>query len=599
MKREARSRDRGARLPRRRDRSAVAARGLVILAGALALACWSPAAADLDAGFQLAGIWWSWGAGALALVAAWGAGLRLFEARQRARERHLKAELARMMEECEGCRLTVELTRERDSAARQAEKLAEIERLKSELFANVSHEFRTPLTLTLGPLRDLLEDANGELPAEAREQVELANRSAERLLGFVDQILDTARMESGRLELRARRGDLAALVTDLAERFQPMADRRGLSLRFVPPAEPILIWGDPGQLEKVFANLLSNAMRYTPGGGLVEITVEKQTEAGTVAVTVRDEGRGIAAEDQERIFDRFDRAARPALRGDGGIGLGLPLARQLAELHGGSLTLESALGEGSAFRVDLRLGREHFAASQIAEHEPWRLDAAAEARELLPDLLVSDVAMPEMDGYRLCRALKQDPELDWVPVVLLTKMAAADDKLEGLHEGADAYLTKPFDVRELVARVDNLIASRRRLRERFESVAGPPCPRLPLAPGVRPTAEDLKWLARVRETIEAGFGDDEFSVEALAERLAVHRSRLYKRLRQLTGMSPLKLIVHLRLERAAALLEGEAASVSEAAYAAGFHSVSHFSNRFKERFGKSPSTYRREAPAAR
>ncbi len=153
---------------------------------------------------------------------------------------------------------------------------------------------------------------------------------------------------------------------------------KGVRFRFPPPEGRIPIWGDPGQLEKVFANLLSNAMRYTPEGGLVEMTVEEHRSAGTVTVTVRDEGPGIAAEDQERIFDRFTRVTRPVIRGDGGIGLGLPLARRLAELHGGSLTLDSAPGEGSAFRVELRLGRGHFPASQIVANQPWRTGSPAE-----------------------------------------------------------------------------------------------------------------------------------------------------------------------------------------------------------------------------
>ncbi len=613
--------------------------------------------------------WWARGAAVLVLALAAYGGMRLRDRRQRARQRYLESEVARLMAECDGCRLTVELTRERDSAAREAEKLAELERLKSELFADVSHELRTPLTLTLGPLRDLSSGTCGELPAAARQQVEVAGRSAERMLGFVDEILDTARLESGQLALKVRPGDLTAFLADLAGRFHGLAERRGVRFRFRPPPGPIPMWGDPGQLEKVFANLLSNAMRYTPEGGLVIMTAEPREAAGTVAVTVRDEGPGIAAGDQERIFDRFSRVTRPAIRGDGGIGLGLPLARRLTELHGGSLTLDSAPDKGSAFRVELRLGRDHFPASQIIEDQPWRTwtgaggaipeeladrgpDADASgarpaspalnrhpdaeeaedratvlvvddhpgirtfvrrhlepryrvaeaadgaegldlARELVPDLVVSDVMMPEMDGRALCRALKQDPELDWLPVVLLTKQAAADDKLAGLGEGADDYLTKPFDARELAARVDNLIASRRRLKERYGSSGGMPRPRLPLAPGMRATAGDLEWLKRVREAVEAGFEEQALSVDALAERLAVHRSRLHERLRQLTGRTPLQLITDLRLERAAALLERQATSVSEAAYAVGYDSVSHFSRRFKKRYGKSPSAWRR------
>ncbi len=592
--------------------------------------------------------WWFRGGGVIGLVAAAAAGLRLRERQKRRRVRELESKVAQLMAECEGFRLTLELGRARDSAEEQTAKLAELDRLKSDLFADVSHQLRAPLTLTLGPLHDLRDGTCGELPPAAREQVELAGRNAEQLLGFVDEILDTARMEAGRLELRVRPGDLVALLADLAERFAALAERRGVHFHFEPPFEPIPVWGDPDQLPKVFANLLCNAMEYTPEGGRVEMTA--RATSGTVVVTVRDEGPGIAAEDQGRVFGRFFRVVHPRARRAGGTGLGLPLARQVAELHGGSLTLTSNPGEGSAFRVELRLGRDHFSPQQIVEDEPWatsssppvakpsagasgrtaevaaatdrttvlvvddhvgirifvrrhlepdyRVEEAADgaeglalARNLLPDLVVSDVSMPEMDGLALCHALKEDPELDWVPVILLTKQAEVEDKLAGLGVGADDYLTKPFDARELKARVDNLIASRRRLWERFASSGGRRRPRLPLALGVRPTAGDVEWLERVHEAIEAGFEEETLSVETLAVRLAVHRSRLHERLRQLTGSSPLQLITELRLERAAALLEQKAVSVSEVAYSVGYDSVSHFSRRFKERYGKSPSIW--------
>ncbi|MCP3962057.1 MAG: response regulator [bacterium] len=614
--------------------------------------------------------WWARGTGFLALLGFAAGGFRLYDHRQRVRQHELEAEVARLMAECDGCRLTVALSQQRDTAEQQAEKLAELERLKSDLFADVSHELRTPLTLTLGPLRDLRDGRCGELPPAALEEVKVASSNAERLLYYVNEILDTAKMESGRFELRVRPGDLTAFLADLVERFESLAERHGLRYRFVPPPVPIPIWGDPGQLDKVFSNLLSNAMRYTPEGGLVEVTVEEPEGAapgeGSVAVTVRDEGPGIAPEDQERIFDRFARVTGQPTRDGSGTGLGLPLARRLAELHGGSLTVESAPGEGSAFRVELRLGHEHFVPEQVFEDEPWRTadassgpplsglwasdgqpasgdredrttvlvvddhpgirtfvrrhlessyrvaeaadgaEGLALARELLPDLVVADVMMPELDGFELCRTLKRDPELDWVPVVLLTARAAADDKLAGLGEGADDYMTKPFDARELKARVDNLIASRRRLRERFAggngNGNGMPRPRLPLAPGVRATPDDLEWLKRVREAVEVSFEDeslsvDTLSVDTLAARLAVHRSRLHERLRLLTGSSPQKLITELRLKRAADLLGRETVSVSEAAYAVGYESVSSFSRRFKERFGKSPSVWRRQAVA--
>jgi signal transduction histidine kinase/DNA-binding response OmpR family regulator/ligand-binding sensor domain-containing protein len=594
---------------------------------------------------------WARGAGLLLVAGLAGAGLRLRERRSRRHRERLESLVAAR---------TVELERQRDTVARQAEKLAELDGLRSRLFADVSHEFRTPLTLVLGGLGDLLSGSLGELPGEARKSLEVARRSAERLRALVEEVLETARLEAGRLQLRVRQGDLVEFLSEIGEAFLPLAERRGLGFELVTREETIPIWADPDHLEKVFANLLANAMRYTPRGGRVEMMVgvyEGGTEPGKAWITVRDEGSGIALEDRERIFDRFYRAAADGTVG--GTGLGLPLARSIADLHGGTLELTSPPGQGCTFRVELPLGRDHFEAALFSADRPWRRpqgfsppppledeegpcpepvepagedrtkvlvvddsaeirsyvrrhlepryrvieaadgeEALARARVHLPDLVVSDLMMPRVDGHELCRALARDPELDWVPVVLLTARADTENKLEALGEGADDYLTKPFDVRELVARIDNLIASRRRLRERFGG-NGLPSPGLPLAEGVRPTRDDLEWLERVRYTLEEGFAEESFSVETLARRMAVHRSRLHERLRQLTGLPPVRLVAHWRLERAAALLRNGAGSVSEVAYDVGYQSVEHFSRSFRKRYGRSPSEFRRaihEAP---
>ncbi len=551
-----------------------------------------------------------------------------------------------------------------------------LERLKSRLLVDLSHEFRTPLTLILGPLSDLRSGRNGELSAAAHEQLDLARRSAERLQGMVTQILDTAGLESGRLELHVQRVDLGELLAGLAEDFRDLAERRGLELDFEPPAAPLPLTCDPDQLVKIVSNLLANALRYSPNGDRVRLEVEATGD--NVTVIVRDQGPSVPAEDRERIFDRYYRAAQ---RCHAGTGLGLPLARQLAELHGGSLTLDSPPGQGTTFRVELPRGHEpaqiaaegvgnagilpaplkpstdktngtvpkaraHAGSASIlpapakpsthkangtapkaraagarpaspaagpdqttvlvvdddrdirtflrAHLEPrYRVEEATDgadgllrARDLLPDLVVSDVMMPDLDGHGLCRALKQDPELDWIPILLLTARAALDDKLDGLGVGADAYLTKPFDARELSARVDNLIDSRRRLRQSFAAGngGGNSRPPLPLAPGVRPENGDRAWFEQVRQAVDTGLDEDAFTVEDLAGRLATHRTQLFRRLRQLTGLSPAKLIRRRRLERA---------SVSEAAYAAGFRNAGNFSRRFSEHYGQSPSTWRK------
>lgn len=584
---------------------------------------------------------------------------------------------------------TDELARERDTVAVQAEKLAEIDRQKSTLFADVSHELRTPLTLTLGPLNDLRHDRFGALPEAARDEVDRVHANASRLLELVNQILDVARFEAGGLGLRVVCRDLSGFVRRICDRFVSVAERRRLTFEANLPADPVWLYFDPEQLDKVVGNLLSNAVKLTPAEGRVTIVVDTSRD-DRVVLTVTDTGPGIAARDLPHIFDRFYRGGGSQRYRHPGTGLGLSIVRDLVELHRGAVRVESEVGVGTTFTVVLRRGHEHFAAEQVVgehgstddasvseaaaslasaraiEAQPaerpavpgsetegkavapvldfgagedgdrttvlvvddhpelrryvcrhldprYRLLEAADAatalelaREHLPDLVVSDVMMPARvvpppaedapeDGFGLCSAIKSDPELDWMPVVLLTAKATVDDKLGGLGTGADDYVVKPFDVRELALRVENLIASRRKLRARFQTgeVSPPRTTAIPLLDGLTVTAEDRAWLERVRSVIEETLDEEEFSVDSLSRALAIHRSQLHRRLKALTGLAPTQLIMLVRLERSAALLKVEAVSVSEAGYAVGFQSAAHFSRRFKERYGVTPSAFQR------
>ncbi len=536
-------------------------------------------------------------------------------------------------------------------------KLRELDHARSRFFANVSHEFRTPLTLTLGPLDDLRAGLHGSLSPAMREQVELARRSAGRVLDLIDQILQLARLEAGRMPLRARRLDLCQIARDIGQAFAPLAERESLVLDVRTPGLPVTLYADPAHLEKVLSNLLSNALKFTPAGGAVRVTVEAGPE--TARVMVRDSGPGIPATEMDRVFDRFHRVDGLASRSEPGTGIGLALAKELVELHGGSLSVESDEGFGSTFILRLPMGRRHLTSEQIVRVDetenpdvgvvaasglsanagaeltaPERVSDGEDAEEddvttvlvvednpdvraylrrhlartyrvleapdgerglelartRLPDLIVSDVMMSGLDGHALCRALKQDPETDFMPVILLTARAGVEDRMAGLRERADDYLTKPFDMCELLARVDNLIASRKRLRERFST----PAPGGPLAVHasvVEVEPADQRFLEQVRETIEAHLGDESFSVERLAREVSHSRGHLHRRLRALVDETPSALIRRMRLERAAQLIEGEAGSIGSIAYAVGFKSVAHFSNRFQDHFGVRPSGY--------
>ena len=548
--------------------------------------------------------------------------------------------------------------------------LRELDRARSRLFANVSHEFRTPLTLTIGPLDDLRAGLHGPLSPAAAEQVDLARRNAGRVLDLINEILELARAESGRETVHARRVDLGAFVGSIARTFVPLAERKAIAYDIQSPPDDVLVYADPDHLDRALSNLLSNAFKFTPDGGAIRVTVAG--DESSARITVRDSGPGIPPADLALIFDRFHRARTAGTQP--GTGIGLALAKELIALHGGTIAVESDEGFGSTFTITLRTGHAHLSPEQVIEDgsvvaaasrhlgPPPEFVAPASARRdvpnvtgeaervrhglsipdsqspipdnddvttvlvvddnaevraylrqhlvpryrvieavngeegfamahrHLPDLVLSDVMMPVTDGFALCRALKSDPETDFLPVILLTARAEAEDKLTGLTEQADDYLTKPFDVRELLARIANIIAMRRRLRERFAAM---PLTIHPAAVDVAPA--DRKFIDEVRAAIEAHLGDEQFSVERLAGEVAQSRGNLHRRLRELMGESPSDLIRRMRLERAAAMLDAEAGGVGEIAYAVGFKSVAHFSNAFHELHGVRPSAWRARA----
>lgn len=534
----------------------------------------------------------------------------------------------------------------------EAEQLRDLDRARSRLFANVSHEFRTPLTLTMGPLDDLRAGVHGPLSPAVAEQIELARRNAGRVLDLINEILELARAESGRATLHVRRIDLGPFVTSVARTFRPLAERKAIAFDVHSPDPPLIIHADPEHLDRVLSNLFSNAFKFTPDGGAVRVTISEGEDATRIAI--RDSGAGIPAADLGRVFDRFHRARTAGTQP--GTGIGLALAKELVALHGGTISVESEEGFGSTFTVTLLKGKAHFAPDQVddeavvvaqtARPEPPRdlpqpavsagesTHAEADsrtaddvttilvvddndevrayvkqhlaptyrvleavngeqgldvARRFLPDLVLSDVMMPGMDGFALCRALKSDPDTDFVPVILLTARAASEDRLTGLTEQADDYLTKPFEVRELLARIANIVGMRRRLRERY---AGG---RLTIHPiSLDLPSADERFLEHVRVAIEKHLGDEDFTVERLAAEVAQSRGNLHRRLRDLLEESPSDLIRRMRLERAAEMLAAGAGSVGEVAYAVGFKSVAHFSNAFHELHGVRPSAWRKQ-----
>ncbi len=545
---------------------------------------------------------------------------------QRHRERHLQTERVRLEH------VVAERTAEVRSQAREIGRLSAA---RARFFANVSHELRTPLTLTRAPLQELARGACGELGAEAKQHVEMALRNAEAMQSLIGQVLDIERLAAGRMQLALAEVNLAERLRAQVERFALQARRRDIALVLNGADSSLQAVCDAAHLDTILSNLLSNALKFTPAGGTVEVSLKHLK--GHFEIRVADNGPGIAEVDQARIFDRFEQGAH-ADPGQPGTGIGLALARELAELHQGEVRLHSRPGEGACFTVsipdDLRVSilpgdpsvpspaaavpQSHVEPDTAAGSEEDRpsillVDDNAElrdflrlrlgrsyriieagdgetglllAREHIPDLVVCDGMMPRMDGLAMTAAIKGDPELGFVPVLMLTARTAKDDIVRGLQAGADDYLPKPFDTAELAARIAGLIATRRRLREQLQQ--------RPRATGAPVSNTASAFLRSIDALLDAQLAEPTFSVRDWAELMHMDRTTLFRRLKAEAGCAPEEYLRSRRLQKAAELLADRAGNVAEVADAVGFASVSHFSRRFRERYGKSPSAWARE-----
>lgn len=567
--------------------------------------------------------------------------VRLRFARLRARQRELSGLVAQRTAELLREKANAEAAREQ--IARQAEALRDLDEVKSRFFAHINHELRTPLTLIAGPVQALLD--GDDVPDRLRPSLEAMGRNARRLRRLTDQILDLERAQAGKSHVDPQPLDLTALAERTLAAFRPVVPARAFEL--AAPG-PVAALADAEQMETVLTNLVSNAVKFTGDGG--HITVRTALAGGRATLEVEDDGVGIPAEDLPRVFDRFYRVESPRLRNGEGSGLGLALVRELVQLQGGAVTAESRLGEGTCFRVVLPLAGEAplpltstgaraadeaslLVAPAVRDSEPdvddprptvlvvddnpdlrrfvsdllerdYRVLQAVDgdaglalAREVLPDLLVSDVMMPGIDGFELSRRLAADPETEIIPVLLLTARATSADEARGLRGGAVDYLVKPFDVDVLRARVEGILRRRTRLREALRAAATAPSVAAPSeveaapvevaaveAAAVEPTTAD-RATAHILEHLD----DEALAVPTLARALGMSIATLKRRLEDEGAPSPGALIRNVRLERGRALLMEGAGNVSEVALAVGYNSLAQFSRRFKEAYGVSPS----------
>ncbi|NOQ97755.1 MAG: response regulator, partial [Calditrichae bacterium] len=590
-----------------------------------------------------------------------------------------------------------------------AEKLKEVDRIKSRFFANISHEFRTPLTLIKGPVKQIM---NGEFKGNLVELCRMILRNSDRLLGLINQLLDLSKLESGRMTLQVAKTDLVKFIKGLVLSFSSLAESKKISLKFNAEDDSIMGYIDRDKLEKIITNLLSNAFKFTLEQGMIEVQVCRgmachahnnnviptlsviPAKAGIhknnwiphqvrddsnsqfpvpnsdfVKITITNTGPGIPPDRLSKIFDRFYQVDDSVTRHQEGTGIGLALTKELVELHHGTINVECRgmarhahddpeSDTKTIFTVQLPISKEHYKPEEILETEDRKPEAekhmlsdsipdedigyhipdteeqsessgrspasglpsplvlvvednpdvttyirsfldqdyriitaingkegSEKALKKYPDLIISDVMMPEMDGFELCHKLKSDENTSHIPIILLTAKADMDSKIEGLEFGADDYISKPFDDKELRVRVKNLIEQRKKLREKFTRM-------IEIKPGeIAATSMDEQFLKRLLDIFENHISETDYNTESFANEIGMSRSNLYRKIQVLTNQSTNDFIRSLRLKRAAQLLRKSTGTVSEIAYAVGFNSPSHFSKIFRQQFGSSPSDF--------
>lgn len=516
------------------------------------------------------------------------------------------------------------------------EKLKETDLLKSRFFANISHEFRTPLSLILAPIEDKL--LSPSFPEADKDDLRLVRRNATRLLDLINQLLDLSKLEMGKMKLRIQSGNLEEFVKVLSASFDSFAETRKISFAKSINVQSTDAWFDKDKLEKIISNVLFNAFKFTPPGGSVNLVIDHHNNE--LLIKVEDTGKGISEEDMPHVFSLFYQSKNVADNGHPGTGLGLSLVNELVKLHNGSIELTSRLNLGTTICIKLTTKKESFLHEEIELNESsqnhtaynlepsytnsqmgieetftdviliiednpelrsyigksfkdqFRIITAQDGEEGLqlafshiPDLIISDVMMPKMDGLELTEKLKTDERTSHIPVILLTAKSDEESRIEGFRIGVDDYLSKPFSTEELHIRVTNLIKLRKKLTAKYrENITAPmPTAHLP--------SLDEKFFLNLKTTIEKHIGESSFSVEELSEEMCLSRTQLFRKVKALLEMSPNELINDIRLQRAAELIKAKSDTLTQISYSVGFNEQSYFAKRFKKKFGVTPSEY--------
>jgi signal transduction histidine kinase/ligand-binding sensor domain-containing protein/DNA-binding response OmpR family regulator len=526
----------------------------------------------------------------------------------------------------------------------EARRMHQLDQMKIKFFTNISHEFRTPLSLILMPIENLIKSINS---VEQHAQLVTIKTNGKRLLNLVNQLLDFRKMEYNELKLQLRQGDIIKFIAEVSTSFEDVAHQKKISFLVESELESYFTMFDHDKVERILFNLLSNSLKFTPSGGqicvMISLIVKEEVGASNdgetvpndIQIKVIDNGVGIALESQAKVFDRFFQDNLPEGLLNQGSGIGLSITKEFIKMHGGTIALESELNYGSCFIVTLPVVRLMEVEEQVPEptevlpativsEAPHRYpvpskkttiliiednddlrtylkenlrnnfhiieavngkDGWQKALSMHPKLIVSDISMPEMNGIELCKKIKADPRTAYIPVILLTALSTEADQLTGTNSGADDYILKPFNFEILLSKIQNLLRMQQTLKNTYQKQIEVK------AEEVQVISEDEKFLKNAFEFIELNITKVNFSVEELSRNLNLSRVSLYKKLLTLTGKTPVDCIRTVRLNRAVQLLQKSQLSIANVAYEVGYNNPAYFSKVFKEEYGVLPSEY--------
>ena len=527
---------------------------------------------------------------------------------------------------------------------------------KLQFFTNISHEFRTPLTLILNPLKDILRDPSLNLPETIKAKHNIIFRNTNRLYRLINELMDIRKLELNKVRIRASKLNLVDFTKDIIGYFKEEALNKNIFLSFDTDVPIIETWADESMLEKIIFNILSNAMKITPDNGFINVVLVDNDEdcilplisssepVKVVEIIISDSGPGLNKNQIKKIFERFYQVENLNKTYYGGTGIGLEVVNSFVKLHKGKIDVSSKVNEGTTFKIILPKGKIHFSKDQIVSFKKEDVQFKKElsfipinkselnqdqesenktkkntilivedntelrkylktelsnsykvlsanngkqglekAQKFYPDVILTDVIMPEMDGFEFCKLIKTDIRTSHIPLLMLTAKARIDDRIEGTEYGSDAYMTKPFDMRLLTLRLSQLITSRKLIFDKyFSEVSG-------AKENINTTSIDKEFINKVLAHIGENISDSSLSVEDIANEVSLSRSQLYRKIKTLTGQTPNQLLRKIRLERAHQILETGSAFVNEVCYKVGFSSPSYFTKCFKAQFGTLPT----------